>query len=169
MSGNLIVKDSCIECKHVSEKIEFGYCDCDTNDYSKGEKSQAEISWLRRHGKLSEIKKPLSYTIASVEQPLENVISAMQRLSDESARLHGITKSLSDDLQRKNRKRKLRYTKLKLEVSVSKRLEKSKTQLEKGKNEVLKKSDNFVVLGALNGMKGVEITGWIEKKLVDGN
>ncbi len=158
----IIVKDKCLGCRSLSKIIEFGGCNC--GEINK-ELTMAERSWLRRHGKLSEIRKPLSYTMDEVEQPLENMRVAMQNLVNEGEKMLTVTKAVRETAQRKNRMGKRRHSKLKLEISVSKRLETSKAQLEKCKSEMLKKSDNFVVLWVLNGsLKSMQIEGWVEKR-----
>lgn len=165
----IIVKDSCVNCGNLGKIIEFGACDCSSNNISKS-LSGAEVSWLRRHGKLSEIQKPLKrYSMQDVEIPLKNIEVAMANLLSEGERLCLVTKGIKETAQRKNRMGKRRYSKLKLEISVSKRLETSKAELEKGKNEMLKKSDNLVTVGVLSGeLKGMELVGWIQKR-IEGN
>jgi hypothetical protein len=162
--GNLLVKDSCLECKHLLEHLESGVsCSC-SNDYVKGT-SQIEIDELVSHGrtgKLQEVRKP--YRMADVDAPLKRVLVTMQNLANESAKLVSVTKAISEDVQKKSRKRKVRNAKAKAKFTVS-GIEKSKAHLEQGKKQSLKKSDDIVVLGILDGsLKGCQLEGWIEKR-----
>ena len=129
----------------------------------EAELSQAQASWLRRHGKTVEVKKPYRYKLTDVEVPLGNLKVAMDALALESEKLHAVTKGISEIARSKAIKRKL--SKMKLEISVSKKMERSKADLARGKSKMLKKSDDLVVLGVLDGsIKYGEIQGWIEKK-----
>jgi hypothetical protein len=161
MTGNLIVKDSCLKCSNLWKTVEFGRCNCD-GEYSKG-LSDAEISWRKRHGRLSEIQKP--YSLLDVETPLENVMSAMQKLADESAKLQSLTSGIRETVQKQRTKSKIRNTKVKIEYTIS-GIEKSKADTERFRNAILKKSENTIILGCIDGsIKSGEIQGWIEKKL----
>jgi hypothetical protein len=157
-----LVKDSCVQCENLWKTVEFGSCNCES-DYSKG-LSDAEISWLKRHGRLSDIKKP-SYAIEGIQKPLENVMNAMQKLSDESARLNGITKGINELSQKRMRKSRRKNAKITIQITVND-LEKSKADVEHYRKDSLKKNDDFVILGVLDGsVKGLDIQNWIEKRL----
>ena len=164
--GNRLVKDSCLECKNISKMLEFGVCSCN-NDYAK-DKSQAELSWLARHGKtrnnLLEIQKPLRrYSMAEIEEPLMRVLDTMQSLVDEGEKLCTVTKAVSQKAQRHKTRIKIQKSKARAKSSV-KSAGRSKAHLEQGKKTSLKKSDDFVVLGVLDGLKGRELENWVEKR-----
>jgi hypothetical protein len=160
MSGNLIVKDSCLRCKNLGKMLEFGICEC--GDYAKGKLSQAEQSWIARHGKLNEIQKP--YRILDVEASLRRVIETMEILRTEGEKLCNVTKSLNDKMRRRSWELKRKNAKFKITFSIS-GVQKSELNLEQAKRGLLKKSDDLVVLGVLDGsVKGLGIQNWIEKK-----
>lgn len=162
--GNLLVKDSCLNCKHLCEKIEFGKCECD-NDYAKGV-SQTEVDELVRRGrtgKLQEIRKP--YKMVDVEIPLKRVLAMAERLAEESSVLASVSKSICEKEQRRNRAIKVKKVKGKVKSTVS-NMERSKADLEQGKKKSLKKSDDLLTIGVLDGsIKSGEIQGWIEKRV----
>jgi hypothetical protein len=160
------VKDSCLSCSNLGKMVEFGVCSCNNGEVSKG-LSQAEISWRKRHGRLSEIQKP--YSLIDVETPLENVMSAMEKLADESAKLQSLTKGIRETVQKQRTQSKIRNAKVKIEYTIS-GIEKSKSCLEQSKKASLKKSDNLVIIGILqDGLKGIELENWIEKRAGVGN
>ena len=88
----------------------------------------------------------------------------MDTLAFESQKLRAVTKGINERVQRRKTRSKIRNAKVKIEYTIS-GVEKSKALLENAKKESLRKSENTVVLGVLDGsMKSFEIQGWIEKK-----
>jgi hypothetical protein len=158
-NSNVLVKDCCLECKNLYRHLESGSCSC--SDYAKG-KSQAEISWLRRRGRLVEIKKP--YRMADVEEPLKKVLAMAQKLAEESSILVSVTKCISERAEKRSRKVKVRKARGKAKSTIT-NMERSKADFERGRKKSLKKSEDTVILGCLDGsIKSGEIVGWIEKR-----
>jgi hypothetical protein len=162
--ANRLVLDSCVNCRNLWKTIECGSCDC-TRDYSKG-LSPAEVSWLRRHGKTVEIQKPLKqYRMGEVELPLKRVLLMAQKLADESSALASVTKGISENAQKRRRNSRRKNAKITMQITVDD-LEKSRVNLEQKRKASLKKSEDVVVLGVLDGNLGAgQIQGWIEKRL----
>jgi hypothetical protein len=162
-TNNLIVKDSCLHCKGLYSLVEFGSCGCN-EDVSKS-LTEAERSWLNRHGRLYEIEKPLkTYRMVDVAEPLKKLNDSMDALAFESKKLLAVAKGLNERGQRRKIRSKIRNAKVKIEYTIS-GVEKNKAVLENTRKESLRKSDNIVVLGVLDGsMKSLEIQGWIEKR-----
>jgi hypothetical protein len=167
MNGNVtLVKDDCVNsnCKNLWRIVEFGSCDCG-NDYAKGQ-TQAEISWLKRHRKTVEIEKPLRrYTIGDIQEPLENLENAMNALVIEGERIRFLTKGISETVQRRKRNSRRKNAKITMQITVN-GLEKSAFDTERYRKASLKKSNDTVMLGVLDGsIKSGEIQGWIEKTI----
>jgi hypothetical protein len=165
MMGNRIVRDSCLGCRNLSQVLEFGSCSCD-NDYAKSlDASQIGIDeFLRRNGRLREVKKP-SYRMVDVELPLKRVLASAQRLAEEGQLLASVTKSLKEREVKRCRKVKIAKSKGRARSSVS-NIERSRAQLSWARRQSVKKADNTVVLGCIDGsIKAGQIQGWIEKRL----
>ncbi len=166
--SNLLVKDSCLNCNHLWEKIEFGKCECD-KDYAKSlDASQISINeFLRRNGRVREVKKP-SYRMVDVELPLKRVLDSAQRLAEESSVLASVTKSLKEKEIKRCRKVKIAKSKGKAVSSVSS-MERSRAQVSWARRQSLEKADNLIVLGTVDGsIKNGEIMNWIEKRIREG-
>ena len=181
--GNLLVEDGCLNCNNLLMKIETGRCGCDdgasqlitcqgttqrltskgdTKSYIKGI-SQAERSWLARHGKrVLDVQKPYGYS--NVEAPLRNLKVAMDALVREGEKLCLATKGISNNAKVRSRKSKRKNAKITLQVTVND-LEKSMAVLKESRKASWQKADNFVILGTLDGsLNNGAIAGWIEKR-----
>jgi len=161
MTGNLIVKDSCVNCRNLSSLIEIGHCAC---DYKKFEITDRGLNlFLRRNNRLTEVKKP-SYRMADVEIPLKRVIETANRLADESLALTTLTKGISEKAKKRNRTKKIEKAKKKVSLAEL-GIELSQAEISWLKRRQLKKAENTVVLGVLDGsIKNGEIMNWIEKR-----
>jgi len=150
LMGNCsIVPDSCSKCKNVWRYIEFGKCGCSDRDYTK---DSPKI-----------VRKP-SYKMRDVEVPLKRVISAANRLADESIALSILTKGISEKAQKRNRAVKVKKAKGKA-VAIVSSVQRSKASLEYGRRKVIQKNDNLLITGVLdNGLKGRELLNLIEKR-----
>jgi len=166
--SNLIIKNECLKCDNLDRLVEFGICSCGNNDYEKG-MSQSMQSSLARHGKtgnkLLEIQKPLRrYKYEEIEEPLRGISVAMENLVNEGEKMCIVTKSLKEREVKRCRKIKIAKSKGRARSSIS-NMERSRAQLSWSRRQSLKKADNTVVLGTLDGsLKSSQIQGWIEKR-----
>jgi hypothetical protein len=120
---------------------------------------------LFKRRKIESYQQLKHYTPKDIQKPLRNLKVAMDNLALESERLHSVTKGISENAKVRRRKLKRKNAKVVLQITVND-LEKAMADLEQSKKQFLKKSENIVVLGVLDGsIKSGEIVGWVEKSL----